>query len=78
MVDGADGVDDLGVEGVGDIEDSLFMNIGQDTVVLVWWVCFPERYPSAQHPHIQSITHIYSYPSNKPPRSVLMDRIYKP
>jgi len=46
----ADGVDHLRVEGVGDIEDCLFMNIGQDTVVLMWWVCFPESYPSAQHP----------------------------
>ena len=30
------------------------MDIGQDTIVLVWWVCFPERYPSAQRPHISS------------------------
>jgi len=26
------------------------MNVGQDTVVLVWWVCFPQRCSSAQYP----------------------------
>ena len=50
MVDEADGVDDLGVEGVGDIEDCLFMNIGQDTIVLVRRVCFQESCLSAQAP----------------------------
>jgi hypothetical protein len=51
----AHGVDHLGIERVCDIEDCLFMDIGQDTVVLVWWVCFPESCLSAQHPHISHL-----------------------
>ena len=36
-------VDDLRVEGIGDIEDGLLVNVGENTIVLVWWIRFPER-----------------------------------
>lgn len=36
-----DGVDDLRVEGEGDIEDGLFVHVGEDTVIVMWRECLP-------------------------------------